>query len=103
MPVPYGSTLHIPPTSLLLLAAKQVPYKKPYLLTTNMKTISGKSSGEWASRQNKRQDRKSHGSWQKNKRGDSKVAPNDSPEIPDGGRHQTSLASLWGSNSKNLC
>ena len=26
--VPYGRTLHIPPTNLLLLAAKQKPYKK---------------------------------------------------------------------------
>ena len=33
---------------------------------------------------------------QKNKRGDSKVESNDSPEIPDRGRHQTSPASLWG-------
>ena len=31
MPVPYGSTLHIPPTNLLLLAAKQESYKKAYL------------------------------------------------------------------------
>ena len=28
MPVPYGGMLHIPPTSLLLLAAKQEPYKQ---------------------------------------------------------------------------
>ena len=28
IPVPYGSMLHIPPTSLLLLAAIQEPYKK---------------------------------------------------------------------------
>ena len=33
---------------------------------------------------------------QKNKRGDSKVESNDSPEIPDGGRHQTSPANLQG-------
>ena len=29
IPVPYGSMLHIPLTNLLLLAAKQEPYKKP--------------------------------------------------------------------------
>ena len=29
--MPYGSTLYIPPTNLLLLAAKQEPYKKVYL------------------------------------------------------------------------
>ena len=33
---------------------------------------------------------------QKKKRGDSKVESNDSPEIPDRRRHQTSPASLWG-------
>ena len=33
MPVPYGSMLHIPPTSSLLQTAKQEPYKKAYLLT----------------------------------------------------------------------
>ena len=48
--------LHIPPTNLLLLAAKQVQYKKKkkaYLLTKNIEEISGKRSGEWASRQKK--------------------------------------------------
>ena len=34
--MPYGSTLHIPPTNLLLLAAKQEPYKKAYVLTKNI-------------------------------------------------------------------
>ena len=47
--------LHIPPTNLLLLAAKQEPYKKAYLFTKNIEEVSGKSSGEWASRQ--RQDK----------------------------------------------
>ena len=32
----YGSLLHIPPTNLLLLTAKQEPYKKAYLLTKNI-------------------------------------------------------------------
>ena len=35
--------LHIPPTNLLLLAVKQEPYKKAYLLTKNIKEFSGKS------------------------------------------------------------
>ena len=39
IPVPYGSVLHIPPTNLLLLAAKQEPYKKAYLLTKNVGRI----------------------------------------------------------------
>ena len=57
MPVPYGSMLHIPPTNLLLIAAKQEPYKKAYLLMKNTEEFSGKSSEEWTSRQKKiRQD-----------------------------------------------
>ena len=61
--MPYGSVLHIPPTNLLLLAAKQEPYKnknktKNYLLTKNIEEFSGKkSSGEWASRLKKDQMR----------------------------------------------
>ena len=35
--MPYGSMLHIPPTNLLLLAAKQEPYEKAYLLTKQNK------------------------------------------------------------------
>ena len=32
IPVQYGSTLHIPLTDLLLLAATQGPYKKPIII-----------------------------------------------------------------------
>ena len=45
--------LHIPPTNLLLLAAKHEPYNKAYLLMKNTEEFSGKSSEERASRQNK--------------------------------------------------
>ena len=51
IPVPYGSMLHIPPTNLLLLAAKQEPYKKAYLLTKNIEEFCRKSLEESASRQ----------------------------------------------------
>ena len=34
--------LHIPSTNCLLLAAKQEPYKKAYLLTKNIEEFSGK-------------------------------------------------------------
>ena len=51
IPVPYGSMLHVPPTNLLLLAAKWEPNKKAYLLTKNTEEFSGKSSEEWTSRQ----------------------------------------------------
>ena len=72
------SILHIPPTNLLL-AAKQQPYKKAYLLTKNIKEFAGKSSAECSSRQKrkKKEDRKSNRTRQKNKTGDSKVESND--------------------------
>ena len=37
----HGSILHIPPTSLLLLAAEQELYKKNYLFTKNIEEVSG--------------------------------------------------------------
>ena len=52
--MPYGSMLHIPMTNLLLLAAKQEPHKKAYLLTKNIEEFSGRSSEEWTSRQKKK-------------------------------------------------
>ena len=53
IPVPYGSMLHIPPINLLLLAAKQEPYKQAYLFMRNIDNFFGNSSGEWTSRQKK--------------------------------------------------
>ena len=44
-------------TNLLLLATKQEPYRKAYLLTKNIEEFSGKSSGEWASMQRKKKKR----------------------------------------------
>ena len=77
--------LHISPTNLLLLAAKQEPYqKKAYLLTKNIEEFSGTSSEEWTRRQ-KKDKRENNRTRQKNKRGNSKVESNDSPEIPDKG------------------
>ena len=87
--------LHIPPTNLLLLAAKQEPYKKAYLLAKNIEEFSGKSSEEWTSRQNTK-DRKSNRTRQKNKRGDSKVESNNSPEIPDRGETSDIPGLPWG-------
>ena len=49
--------LQRPPTNSLLLAAKQEPYKKAYLLTKNIKEFSGKSSEEWTSRQKKEEEK----------------------------------------------
>ena len=54
VPVPFGSMLHIPPTNYHLLAAKQEPFQKAFLLTKNTEDFSGKMSEEWASGQNNR-------------------------------------------------
>ena len=45
---------HAAHTTDQLLAAKQVPYKKAYLMTKNIEGFSGKSSEKWSSRQKKR-------------------------------------------------
>ena len=37
--MPNGSILHIPVTNLLLLTAKQEPYKKAYLIAKNIERI----------------------------------------------------------------
>ena len=50
--------LHIPPTNLLLLAAKQESDKKAYLLTKHIEEFSGKSLEEWTSRQKKKKNDK---------------------------------------------
>ena len=39
--VPYGSMLHLSPINYHLLAAKQEPYKKAYLLTKTVEEFSG--------------------------------------------------------------
>ena len=39
--------LHILPTNLLLLAAKQGPYKKVYLIMKNTEEFLGKSPEKW--------------------------------------------------------
>ena len=46
--------LHVPPINLPLLAPKQEPHKKAHLLTKNIEDFSRKKSGEWASRQKKK-------------------------------------------------
>ena len=47
--------LYIPMTNIVLLAAKQEPYKKKaYLSTKSIEEFLGKKSGKWASRQKKK-------------------------------------------------
>ena len=77
--------LHIPPTNLLLLAAKQEPCKTAYLLMKNIEDFFLENFQKNGPAGKKGQNRKSNRTRQKNKRGDSKVESNESPEIPDRG------------------
>ena len=88
--VPYGSMLHIPPTNSLLLAAKQEPYKTAYHLTKILNNFLERNQENGPAERKK--DGKSNRSQQKNKRRDSKVESNNSPEIPD--RGETYIPSL---------
>ena len=99
--MPYGGMLHIPPTNLLLLAAKQGPYRKTFLLTKIIEEFSGKSSAEWTSRQKKDKKERVKGLGRRTR--DSKVESNGSPEIQAGGRHQTSPAFLRGGKGGFTC
>ena len=82
----YGSTLHIPPTNLRLLATKQELYQKKSLslykkiLKNFLEKVQKKGPAG-----RKGSGRKGNRTRQKNKRGDSKAKSNDSPEIPDRG------------------
>ena len=92
--MPYGSTLHIPPTNCLLLAAKQESYqKKSISLRNTLKNFLERVQKKGAASR-KRSDRKDNRTWQKNKRGDSKVESNDSPEIPNGGGETSDIPGL---------
>ena len=80
--------LHVPLTNLHLLAAKQEPCEKAYLLTKNIEEFSGKSSEEWASTETARRPGR--------KTIPEKVKWNQMTALrfQTGGRHQTSPASL---------
>ena len=93
--MPYGSTLHIPPTNLFLLAAKEEPYKKAYLLTKNIEEFSGKSLEEQASRQKKIE--RVTGPGRRTREETEKWNQVTALRFQTGGRHQTSPASLQGS------
>ena len=72
--------LHIPQTSLLLLAAKLGPISYRKILKNYLENVQKNGP---AGRKKIRQ--KEYRTRQKNKTGDSKVESNDSPEIPDRG------------------
>ena len=79
--------LPIQPTNHHPLTATQEPYEKAYHLTKIIEELSGEKvrrKGQYIEKKGKkkRQDRKSNGRRQENKRRDSKVESNDCPEIP---------------------
>ena len=86
--------LHIPPTKLLFLAAKQEPYQKAYLLTKNIEEFSRKSSEEWTSRQKKDQSERLTGLGRGTREEIAKWNQMTALRFQTGGRHQTSPASL---------
>ena len=91
--------LHIPPTNLLL-AAKQESYKKACLLTKNIEEFSGKSSEEWTIRQKKNKTERVTGLGRRTKEEIAKWNQMTALRFQTGGRHQTSPASLRGTNAK---
>ena len=98
--MPHGSVLHIPPTNLLLLAAKQEQYKKAYLLTKNIEEFSGKSSGEWTSRQReKNKTERVTGLGRRTREEIVKWNQMTALRFQTGGRRQTSPASLRGQSN----
>ena len=98
IPVPYGSMLHIPPTNLLLLAAKQKPYKKAYLLTKNNGIFFGKKFRRMDQQAEKKKDKTERTTGLSRRTGQEIVKWNQMTALrfQTGGRHQTSPASLRG-------
>ena len=88
--------LHIPPTNLLPLAAKQESYKKAYLLMKNIEEFSGKSSEERNSRQKKDKIERVTGLGRRTREEIAKWNQMTALRFQTGGRHQTSPASLRG-------
>ena len=91
--------LHIPPTNLLLLAAKQDPYKKADLLRKTVEEFSGKSSGEWTSRQKKENTETVTRQGRRTREEIVKWNQMTALRFKTGRRHQTSPASLRGAFS----
>ena len=93
--------LHISPTNLLLLTAKQEPLKKAYLLTKNIEEFSGKSLEERASRQTKDGTERVTGLGRRTREEIAKWNQMTALRFQTGGRHQTSRASLRGNIHNN--
>ena len=94
--------LHIPPINVLLLAAKQEPYRKAYLLTRTISEFSRKSSGEWTSRKKKDKTERAIGPGRRTRKEIVKWNQMIALRFQTGGRHQTSPASIRG-DARQTC
>ena len=87
--------LHIPPTNLLLLAAKQEPYKKPIsqrkIFNNFLEKVQKKGPAD-----RKRSDRKGNRTRQKKREQIAKWHQMTALRFQTGGRHQTSPVTLGG-------
>ena len=92
----YGSMLHIPPTNLLLLTAKQEPYQKAHILTESIEEFSGKSLEEKGKQAEKDKTERVTGLSRRTREEIAKWSQMTALRFHTGGRHQTSPASLWG-------
>ena len=90
--MPYGSTLHIPPTNLLLLAAKQEPCKKAYLLTKNIEEFSGKKFSRKGQQKKKDKAERVTGLGSRTREEIAKRNQMTALRFRTGGRHQASPA-----------
>ena len=87
---------HIPPTNLLLKAAKQEPYKKSLSLDKKIEEFSGKSLEERASMQKKDKTERVTGLGRRTREEIAKWNQMTALRFQTMGRHQTSPASLRG-------
>ena len=88
--------LHIPPTSSLLLTAKQEPYKKAYLLTKNIEEFSGKKIRRKGQQAENDKAETVTGLGRRTREEIAKWNQMTVLRFQTGGRHQTSPASLRG-------
>ena len=99
--MPSGSTLHIPPTNYDLLAAEHDPYKKKPTSQRNvLKNFLEKNIQENGPVGRKKDKTERAMGVVRRTIQESKVESNESPEIPEGGKDQTSPASLRGVKQK---
>ena len=94
--MPYGSTLHIPSTNLLFLAAKQESYKKSLSLNEKYGRIFWKKFRRKDQQAEKDKIERVTGLGRKTREEIAKWNQMTALRFQTGGRHQTSPASLQG-------